>query len=107
MNKFFEFKVKFREASNFCERVVKAAKLEYGNKTRESITFQALATRNFWQITNGILNKVKSAIRPLFSGLEVLLSGSEKEKLFAKNSSKNSNLDDLAISYLFFPLELI
>ena len=104
MNKFFEFKVKFRETSNFCKRVVKAAKLEYGNKTRESITFQALAIRNFWQITNGILNKVKSAIRPLFSGLEVLLSGSEKEKLFAKNSSKNSNLDDLANSYLFSPV---
>ena len=35
-----------------------------------------------------------SAIPPLFSGPEVLPSASDKAKLFAKNFSKNSNLDD-------------
>ena len=34
-------------------------------------------------------------------------SASNKAKLFAKNISKNSNLDDLGISFLFFLLELL
>ena len=36
-------KVKFRQASNRCKRVVEAAKLAYANKTKESITSQNLA----------------------------------------------------------------
>ena len=40
---------------------------------------------------------------PLFSGPEVLSSASDKAKLFAKNFSKNSDLDDSSISLLVFP----
>ena len=47
-----------------------------------------------WRIANSVLNKGKSAILPLFNGLEVLSSGSDKAKLFAEHFSKNSNLDD-------------
>ena len=54
-------------------------------------------------IANGVLNKGKSAITPLFTGLEVLSSASDKAKLFAKNFSKNSNLDDSGISLPVFP----
>ena len=36
----------------------------------------------------------KSSIHTLFNGLEVLFSASDKAKLFAKNSSKKSNLED-------------
>ena len=43
----------------------------------------------------------------LFNDLEMLSSESEKAKLFAENFSKNSNLDDLGIFYLFSRLELI
>ena len=49
------------------------------------------------------LNKGKSAIPALFIGLEVLPSASDKGKLFAKNFSKNSNLDDSVISFPVFP----
>ena len=49
------------------------------------------------QIANTILNKGKSTIPPLFNGPEVLSSASDKEKLFAENFSKNSNLDDSSI----------
>ena len=35
-------KVKFRQASNHCKRVLEAAKLAYANKTKESITSQKL-----------------------------------------------------------------
>ena len=50
------------------------------------------------QIANSVLNEGKSAISPLFNNPEALSSSSDKTKLFAKNSSKNSNLDDSGIS---------
>ena len=43
------------------------------------------------------------AIPPVFSGPEVLSSASDKSKLFAKNVSKNSYLDDSGISLPVFP----
>ena len=61
-------KVKFRQASNRCKRVLEAAKLAYANKTKESITSQKLGSWDFWQIANSVLNKGKSAIPPLFRG---------------------------------------
>ena len=96
-------KVKFRQASNRCKRVLKAAKLAYANKTKESITSQKLGSRDFWRIANSVLNKGKSAIPPLFNGPEVLSSASDKAKLFAENFSLNSNLDDSGISLPVFP----
>ena len=93
-NKSSESKLKFRQASNGCKRVLAAAKLANGNKTKESITFQKLGSRYFWRIANSALNKGKSAIPPLFNGPEVLSSASDKAKLFAENFSKNSNVDD-------------
>ena len=69
-------KVKLRQATNHCKRVLEAPKLAYANKTKESIT-----------------SKGKSAIPPLFNGPEVLSSGSVKAKLFAENFSFSSNLD--------------
>ena len=50
-----------------------------------------------------VLNKGKSAIPPLFNGLEVLSSASDKAKLFAENFSLNSNLDDSGVSLPVFP----
>ena len=102
-NKSSESKVKFRQASNRCKRVLEAAKLAYATKTKDSITSQKLGSRDFWRIANSVLNKGKSAISPLFNGPEVLSSASDKAKLFAKNFSKNSNLDDSGISLPVFP----
>ena len=102
-NKSPESKLKFRQARNHCKRVLEAAKLAYATKTKESITSQKLGSRDFWRIANSVLNKDKSAIPPLFNGPEVLSSQSDKAKLFAKNFSKNSNLDDCGISLPVFP----
>ena len=102
-NKSSEFKVKFRQASNHWKRVLEAAKLAYATKTKESSTSRKLCSWDFWRIANGVINKVKSAIPPLFNGPEVLSSISDKAKLFAKNFSKNSNLDDSGISLPVFP----
>ena len=102
-NKSSESKVKFRKASNRCKRVLEAAKLAYATKTKESITFQKLESRDFRRIANSVLNKGKSAIPPLFNGPGVLSSASDKAKLFANNFSKNSNLADSRISFTIFP----
>ena len=55
-----------------------------------------------WLIANSVLNKSKSAIPPLFKDLELMSSASDKAKSFAKNFSKNSNLDDSDISLPVF-----
>ena len=102
-NKSSESKVQFRQASNHCKRVLEAAKLAYTTKTKESINSQKLGSRDFCRIADSVLNKGKSAIPPLFNGPEVLSSASDKAKLFAKNFSKNSNLDDSGISLSVFP----
>ena len=79
--------------------VLKADRLAYPIKTRESTsTSQKLGFCDFWQITNIVLNKGKSAIPPIFNGPEVLSSAFDKAKIFQKNFSKNSNLDDSGVS---------
>ena len=102
-DKFSVPKVKFRQASNRCKGVLEAAKVEYTNKSKESISSQKLGSHDFWRIANSVLNKGKSAIPPLFNSSEVVSSASGKAKLFAKNFSKNSNLDDSGISFPVFP----
>ena len=96
-------KIKFRQASNHCTRVPEAAKLAYANKTKESITSQKLGSRDFWQIANSVLNKVKSAVPPLFNWMELLSPASDKAKLFAENFYKNFNLAGSGISLLLVP----
>ena len=101
--KSFDSKVKFRQASNCCKRILKTAKRTYANKTKESIMSQKLGCRDFWRIANSVFNIGKYAIPLLFNGPEMLSSASDKAKLFAENFSLNSNLDDLGVSLPVFP----
>ena len=71
--------------------------------TKESTTSQENGSRDFWQISNSVLNKGKSSIPPLFNRPEVLTFPSDKAKLFAKNFSKNCHLDDSGNSLPVFP----
>ena len=98
-----ESKIRFRQTSNRCKRALQAAKLVYANKTKESIPSQKFGSWDFWRIANSVLNKDKSAIPPLFNSPEMLYSASEKAKLFVKNFSKNSDLDDSGISLPVLP----
>ena len=41
-------KVKFRQTSNRCKRVLEAAKLAYASKTKQPIISQKLGSREFW-----------------------------------------------------------
>ena len=102
-NKSSESRVKLKQASNCCKRVVEAAKLTYTTNRKESFTYQKLGSCDFWQIANSVVNKVKSALPPLFNVPELLPSASYKAKLFAKNFFKNFNLDDSGISLPAFP----
>ena len=88
----------FRQAINHCKRAFEAAKLAYGNKTKECITYQKLSSWNFREIRNSVLSKVESDILPLFNNAEVLPSTSHEAKLFANLFSKNSNTNDLGVS---------
>ena len=47
-NKSSDSKVKFRQASNGCKRVLEAAKLAFAKKTKESMTCQKPGSRDFW-----------------------------------------------------------
>ena len=95
-DKSYDSKVKFRQASNHCKRVLESVKLEYADK-KESITSQKFDCLDFCRIANCVLIKGKSAIPPLFNGPVVLSSPSNKAKLFSENFSKNSNLDGSGI----------
>ena len=83
--------------------ILETAKLAYADETKEFITSQKLGPWYFWGITNSVLNKGQSVIPPLFNGLDLLSSASDKAKLFAENFSNNSNLDDSDISLPVFP----
>ena len=85
------------------KRVIEAAKISYGTKTKECITSQKLGFQDFLTVAHSVLNKGKPATPPLFNGLEVLSSTSDQAKFFAKNFSENSNLDDSGISLPVFP----
>ena len=60
---------------------------------QEFIFSQKLDLQDFWQTAKSVLNEGKSATPPLFNSPRVLSSASDNVKLFAKNFSKNSNLD--------------
>ena len=91
-NRSSESKVKFRRAS-----IVGKGFLNLPN------LHMLLKQKSPSRIANSFVNKGKSVIPPLFNGPEVLSSASDKAKLFAKNFSKNSNLDDSGISLPVFP----
>ena len=59
---------------------------------KEFITSQKLSSQEFLHIANSVLKDQNE-----------LSSVSDKAKLFAKNFSKNCNLDDSSMSLPFFP----
>ena len=78
------------------------------NKARECITFKKLGYCNIWQITNSVINKGKSPIRPLFSNSEGLSSPSDKgQSCLLKSFLRTLTLMDQVSLYLLSLLELI
>ena len=96
-----ESKVKFRQASNCWKRVLEAAKLGYANKTTEFITSQKRGSWDFLQIANSVLNKVKSAIAPLFKTWMCCLLHLIKQICFLKTFVRTLILMNQVSLYLF------
>ena len=90
-NKSSESKVKFRQASNCCKRVLKAVKLAYGNKTRVHYFPERWLLELF----------------TLFNRRKVLSSAYDKAKLFAKTSLRKLILTTWVSLYLFSLLKQI
>ena len=101
--KYSESKVKFREASNSCRKVLEASKFTYANKTKNFITSKKLGYRDVWRFANSLLNKGKFCYTSSIQRSESFVFLCDKAKLFAKNFSKNSNLEDSGIPILAFP----
>ena len=101
--KSFDLKVKFRQDSNHCKRVLEAAKLAYANKTKEPITSQKLNSCDFWEIANIVISTKANLLYLLYSTAWRCCLSDDKAKLFAENFSKNSNLDHSGISLPVFP----
>ena len=100
-------KVKFRQASNRCKRILEAAKLAYANKTKEFITSQKLGSRNFWRIATSVLKKGKSAIPPLFNSQRCCVLHLIKQNCLLKTFPRTLILMTQVSLYLFSLLELI
>ena len=84
----------FRTTSNRCKYVLNAAKDHYASLIQSRIDNENLGTREFWRITNRVMNRGKSSIPTIINGPEILSSSLDKARLFAKMFSSNSNLDD-------------
>ena len=94
----------FKQARNHCKYVLNAAKLEYGNRTKNLLSDQKVGSHDFWRIYNRVLHRGASTIPPLFNGPEVLTSFKDKAELFAQIFSKNSNIDDFGPILPDFPV---
>ena len=97
-----ESKVKLRHAS--CKIISLQTSLQIIAKW--SLKLQNLLLiklKSPWNPKNLALRTLGLLIGLLFSNLGVLSSTSVKAKLFPKNLSKNSNIDDLVISNPCFP----
>ena len=84
----------FRNTSNHCKYILRHAKDNYANVLKLRVESQNLGTREFWGITNSVMNRGKSSIPTIVNGPEILSSSLDKAHLFAKMFSSNSTLDD-------------
>ena len=96
INRINLLQVKFRKARSCCKSVLEVAKLVYANKTKESITFQKLDSRNICGIANSVESKCKADLPPLFYGLDVVCCIWSSRIM--KSFFKKLNLDDASIS---------
>ena len=87
-------KADFRTASNHCKRVLRNAQYSYAQSIQAKIGSEALGSREFWRITNKVLNKGKASIPTLVEQSTQVISSTDKANLFASKFAANSTLDD-------------
>ena len=103
-NKSSQSKVKFRQASNCCscQGFLKLPNLHMLLKQKSPSLPRNLALGTFGELLIVFSTKVNLLYLLYSTDRKVLSSASDKAKLFAKNFSKNSNLDDSGISLPVF-----
>ena len=106
-NKSSESKVKFRQASNRCKRVLEAAKLAYATKTKESIISQNLALGTFGELLIVFSTKVNLLYLLYSTDRRCCLLHLIKQNYLLKTFPRTQILMTLVSLYLFSPLELI
>ena len=102
-----ESKVKFRQASNRCKRVLEAAKLAYPNKTKESSLPRNLALRTFSKLPIVLSTKVNLLYLFYSTAQRCCLLHLIKWNCFLKNFLRTLALMTQLSLYLFSLLELI
>ena len=106
-NKSSESKVKFRQASNRCKRVLEAAKLAYATKTKESITPRNLALGTFGELLIVFSTKVNLLYLLYSTDWRCCLLHLIKQNYLLKTFPRTQILMTLVSLYLFSLLELI
>ena len=82
----------FSASRRRCRNILRNAKNNYQQSVKTKISTQRLGSRDFWKIFNSISNKGKSAIPPLFDGLNVITSAKDKAELLARSFASNCSL---------------
>ena len=102
-----ESKVKFRQASNRCERVLEAAKLAYPNKTKESSLPRNLALRTFSKLPIVLSTKVNLLYLFYSTAQRCCLLHLIKQNCLLETFLRTLILMTQVYLYLFSLLELI
>ena len=90
-----ETKASFRTARNHCKRILRNAQYSYAKSIQARIGSESLGSREFWRITNKVLNRGKASIPTLVVDSSQVTSSKDKANIFASKFAANSNLDDL------------
>ena len=102
-----ESKIKFRQASNHCERVSEVARFAYANKTKGSITSQEIGSCNICRIANRLSTKVNLLCYLYSTAWKFCLLYVIKQNFLLKTFMGTLILITQLSLNLFFPLELI
>ena len=62
----------FKTARNNCRKVLREAMTSYAKSVQASIDKESLGSREFWRISNKVLNRGKTSIPTLINGPEVI-----------------------------------
>lgn len=81
-------------ACNQHKIVLKNTKSRYAQASHSKFENKELSSCVFWKISNKILNRGILPVPSSINGPEVILSVSDKAKIFAMNVASNSMLDD-------------
>ena len=94
----------FRTSSNRCKYILNQTKTNYADLIQSRIESESLGTREFWRITNNVMDRGKPSIPTIVNDPEILSPSSDKAILFSQMFSSNSTFADQGHPLPEFPL---